>query len=551
MMALGLTVQMHAGFGWAALAWQLALGTLAGATFMSWRRLRTLALPQDALAQRMRNLTIGAGLCGACWALGLVGWMYRTQPQWTLMAAGLSLIYTLHAVATGRLFPMAVAAFAAPVLAGCALVCAWALQPREAGIAITLIILHSVAAWRLLRKNWLHFTDSVELDVERSRLDGMLHEQKDMAENAVQLKTRFLASASHDLRQPMHAISLYLDGLAEVELPEHARIAISDARVCAHDMNDMFRSLLDISRLDAHQAVPSLSTFSLGPLISRVEKEFLPLAASRSVRLKVRPCADHVYSDPVMVERIALNFVSNAVRHTPAGGRVLVACRARGRALRFAVYDTGKGIPEAQQQVIFEEFHRLDTSQPHDNSGGLGLGLAIVRRLSQALRLPVIVRSKSGRGSMFAVDLPLVHVARPGAAAPIGGSGLSGRLIVVVDDEPSILQAVSFVLRAAGCDVVTAGNGSEAMQRLSGSARVPDIIICDYELNDARNGAQVVQDLREEFNTEIPALLVTGNTAGGKAEGFARKLGIAVLHKPLEGAILRSSLENLLATEER
>jgi CheY-like chemotaxis protein len=252
-----------------------------------------------------------------------------------------------------------------------------------------------------------------------------------------------------------------------------------------------------------------------------------------------------------MVERIALNFVSNAVRHTPAGGRVLAACRVRGRTLRFSVYDTGKGIPQAQQQVIFEEFHRLDASRPHDNTGGLGLGLAIVRRLSQALRLPVVVRSSPGCGSMFAVDLPLVHVARPGAAASTGASALPGRLIVVVDDEPSIQQAVSFVLKGAGCDVVTASSGGEAIQRLSGSARVPDIIICDYELNDPRNGAQVVRDLREEFNSEIPALLVTGNTADGKAESSARDLGIAVLHKPLEGAILRSSLENLLATGER
>lgn len=325
---------------------------------------------------------------------------------------------------------------------------------------------------------------------------------------------------------------------------------ISDAKVCAHDMNDMFRSLLDISRLDAQQAVPSLSAFPISSVLGRVEKEFLPLAASRGVRLKVRPCADFVYSDAVMIERIALNFVSNAVRHTQEG-RVLVACRVRGRALRLAVYDTGRGIPEADQQVIFNEFHRLDPSRPHDHTGGLGLGLAIVRRLTQALRLKVIVQSKPGRGSMFAVDLPLLHVAPALPFSSATGEGLSGRLGVVIDDEPSILHAVSFILDAGGCEVVAARSGAEAFALLAASTRTPDFIVCDYELADQRRGSDVIRDLREEFNADIPALLVTGNTAGGVAELASRELGVPVLYKPLEASALRSSLEKLLINEDR
>jgi CheY-like chemotaxis protein len=347
----------------------------------------------------------------------------------------------------------------------------------------------------------------------------------------------------------MHAITLYLDGLAEAELPERIRPVIADARVCAHDMIDMFRSLLDISRLDAQQAVPTLGTFGIGALLSRVEKEFGPLAASRGVRLKVRPCNHHVYSDPVMVERIVLNFVSNAVRHTH-GGRVLVACRVRGRWLRLAVYDTGKGIAPSDQQRIFDEFHRLDPSRPHDNTGGLGLGLAIVKRLAQALRLRVQVRSTPGRGSMFAVDLPLVHVAHSREPVRTSESRLAGRLVVLVDDEPSILQAASFILETAGCDVVGVRSGQEALSSLADSLRVPDAIVCDFELDDQHKGSDVIRELREEFNRDIPALLITGNTAGGMAEKSARELGIPVLYKPLEAAAFRNSLQSLLPTQE-
>lgn len=246
-----------------------------------------------------------------------------------------------------------------------------------------------------------------------------------------------------------------------------------------------------------------------------------------------------------------MNFVSNAVRYTPSGRRVLVACRVRGRTLRLAVYDTGKGIAESDQQTIFDEFRRLDSSRPRDHTGGLGLGLAIVRRLAQALRLTVIVRSTLGRGSMFAVDLPLVHISRGRPEVLASEPMLAGRLIVVVDDEPSILLAASFILETAGCHVIGARSGRDAMLSLANSTRVPDAIICDHELNDKHNGSDVIRHLREEFNCDIPALLVTGNTAGGVAEKSARELGIAVLYKPLEGAALRSSLEELLTTQEQ
>ncbi|MRD47048.1 response regulator [Caenimonas koreensis DSM 17982] len=549
MMALGLVAQLQQGFGFTALAWQIVMGTFACVTLAGPTRVRRLAPPTSVSPRQIRIWTICAAIVGSCWALGMLGWALHAPQQLVLVAIAVSVTYTVHAVASCFFAPVAVLAFAAPLLAAATAAALLTLDGSVRQITLVLIAIHAWAAMRLLMKNWTRFAQLIDREVDRGRLSSMLHEQKEIAERAVHLKTRFLASASHDLRQPMHAISLYLDGLAELDLPENIRPVINDARVCAHDMNDMFRSLLDMSRLDAQQAVPTLSTFSIGPVMSRVEKEFSPLASSRGVRLKVRPCTDHVYSDPVMVERIALNFVSNAVRHTTSG-RILVACRVRGRSLRLAVYDTGRGIPQSEQQAIFEEFRQLDAPQTRDPSGGgLGLGLAIVRRLAQALRLPVTVRSTPGRGSMFAVDLPLVHVSRAGPQPLSATSRLAGRLVVIVDDEPSILLAATFILQTAGCTVISARSSDEAMKSLTGSVRVPDFIICDYELHDSHNGADVIRMLREEFNHDIPALLVTGNTAGGEAGESAMELGIKVLHKPLEASVLKQSLEELLANE--
>lgn len=223
------------------------------------------------------------------------------------------------------------------------------------------------------------------------------------AQRASQQQLRALAEASHDLRQPVHAMSLYMDELAQQPLPAAGRRALDDARACAANLHGMFHNLLGVTELQAGPPHPCTSVFSLDQVLARTEHAFAPLARSRNVRFQVRPGGYTVHSDPVMVERILMNFTSNALRHAQ-GGRVLVACRVRGQTLRLAVYDNGCGIPPAQQQAVFSPFFRLTPER-----GGFGLGLAIVARLARAMRAPVVVRSAPGRGSMFAIDLPLVH----------------------------------------------------------------------------------------------------------------------------------------------
>lgn len=532
-------VQMQIGFGWIPLAWQLAMALLAGVVVRK-------CLARDDCSC-VRAVSVFAGLYGTVLALGLSGWARELHPELSALLVAAALTTPAYAVVGFYFIPAAVVAFCLPLFASALVLSVTMLPGPAARTAVVLILAHGAGMAWFLRRNWDHFVQVTEVAADKARLAEMLREQKEIAEHAVQQKMRFLAATSHDLRQPMHAISLYLSGLSELDLPARARRAVDDARECARDLSEMFRSLLDISRLDAHQAVPNLSVFSIGTVLERVEKELAPIAQSHGVRLKVRPCAAHVYSDAVMVERIALNFVSNAVRHADSS-RVLVVCRVHGQTLRLAVLDNGRGIPEAQQQAIFDEYHRLEDRGRTDRGGGLGLGLAIVRRLAQTLHVPVLLRSAPGRGSMFAVELPLVQTATAVRELPEGETGLAGRLVVLVDDELSILEAATFILETAGCTVVAAPSGAQALQALAASTRVPDALVCDYELEDNCTGPEVIRALREEFNCDIPALMVTGDTSG-TAETQARQMGLALLYKPLDAAALRRSLESILRRE--
>lgn len=239
---------------------------------------------------------------------------------------------------------------------------------------------------------------------ERAVLNKQLILQKEAAEEASIAKSRFLAAASHDLRQPMHAIMLYLGTLGGLELPAQARALLGKTRQCCHTMDEMFRALLDVSRLEARTTQPQLSVFAVAQVYERVRAQFEPQARAKGLTLKVARCNATAYSDPEMVERILRNFVSNAVRHTERG-KILLGCRRRGDRLQLAVYDTGPGIPADKQRAVFEEFYKLDPPAP-DRGRGLGLGLSIVERLAKLLGAPVTLVSTLGRGSMFAVDVP-------------------------------------------------------------------------------------------------------------------------------------------------
>ncbi|HEY4371499.1 MAG TPA: hybrid sensor histidine kinase/response regulator [Burkholderiales bacterium] len=390
------------------------------------------------------------------------------------------------------------------------------------------------------------FIRSVKLGFENVDLVGQLTVQKEAAESANLAKSRFLAAASHDLRQPMHALTMYLGAMEGQGLEGPARSNLANARQCAQTMDEMFRALLDISRLDAGAVRVEPRRLALQPLFERLAVEFHPQAEERGLLFKVMPTIHVIDSDPDAVERILRNFITNAIHYTERG-RILVGARLHGRHLRIAVYDTGIGIEPAERGRIFEEFYQVGNPE-RDRSKGIGLGLAIVERLARLLEAPLTVQSQPGRGSMFAVDLPLAAGPAQPAPAPAEApqGDLTGLMVVVVDDEEEILEATRAVLTQWGCEVIVATSGAAALAALVDSPRAPDVLICDFRLRDQETGIDVIEALRNEFNTDIPALLASGDSAPVRMRE-AEANGVPVLHKPFNEQSLRTVLLQVLA----
>jgi signal transduction histidine kinase/CheY-like chemotaxis protein len=513
-------------------AWLGAFVVLTLVRMVVWWRYREADFAMQGLAW-LRHAFLASLLGGVLWGLGslflfpsgLVVYQFTYMITLIMMAMAAMFTYSPH-------YRTFVAYFAPATLPGFIALELQGEVPQQAmGAGLLLmccVILFSVRTYNRM------FLDSLALRLEKLELVGQLTAQKDVAEAANLAKSRFLAAASHDLRQPVHALNLYLGAFSQMEMPPRATTMLGKVRQCAQIMDEMFRTLLDISELDAGAVRPQMGPFALAPLFARARVEFEPQARAKGIDLRVRRCAEYVRSDPVLVERILRNLISNAIRYTERG-RVLIACRPHGNALRVCVYDTGLGIEPHEQSLVFEEFYQVGNRE-RDRSKGLGLGLAIVQRLTRLLQTPLILRSHPGRGSLFAFSLeraeevaaPRVHL------APRSGDSrnLAGALIVVVDDEELILDAAQSLLEHWGCSVITAASRSAAMLRLAGSPRPPDVVICDYRLRDHETGLGVVEAIRNEFNKDIPALLLTGETDPAQIRKIGAS-GVAVLHKPL------------------
>jgi len=320
-------------------------------------------------------------------------------------------------------------------------------------------------------------------------------------------------------------------------------------------MDGLFNALLDISRLDAGVVEPRAVSFPVARLLDRMRTEYGPQAARKGLALTVIPSRAFVRSDPVLLEEIVGNLVSNAIRYT-AAGRVVLGCRrAAEGTLRIEVWDTGRGIPPDKLREVFREFIQLDNPE-RDREKGLGLGLAIVERLSELMGHPVDVRSTLGRGSVFRVRVPLGEaeeaVAVERADDAPGIASFDGRFAVIVDDDRKVLEAMEQTLSGWGFEVAAADSGAMVLARLASAARRPDLILCDYRLRNGESGIEVIRAIRDEFNSEIPAALITGDT-GPERLKEARASGLPLLHKPVKASRMRALAGQLLreASAER
>ncbi len=384
-----------------------------------------------------------------------------------------------------------------------------------------------------------------ELEKRVREATANLTAKKIMAERANQAKSRFFAAASHDLRQPLHALSLFVAALKARNAQAETQSLIDNIEASTAAMELLFNALLDISRLDAGAIEARPVHFSLRKILDDLEQQFGAVAAEKQLKLRFRPCDATVYSDPLLVERILANLVANAIRYTDDGG-VLVGCRRRGRTLRISVIDTGRGIPPDQQESVFQEFVQLH-NPARDRSKGLGLGLAIVSRLGRLLGHRVELRSVPAHGSVFSIDVPLGDAAliRAPAVSTPPGQTPGDALVVLVDDESAILRGMAELFDNWGIDLVTAHSADEAEQWLATVERVPDVIVSDYRLPDDVDGIAVITRLRQKFDRDIPAILVTGDTAPDTILRINRA-GFPLLHKPLRPAKLRALLTHLI-----
>lgn len=374
-----------------------------------------------------------------------------------------------------------------------------------------------------------------------------LRQRRDEAERANAAKTRFLAAASHDLRQPMHAIGL-LVGVLRTRLREPATQELADkAQQAVRTMEGLFGALLDISKLDAGAVTARPETVRLADTLERAERTYAPLAADKGLRLRARATTLCVRTDAALLDRIVGNLCVNAIRYTERGG-VLLACRAREGRVVLRVYDSGVGIAAEDRALIFDEFVRLNPKTAGDQ--GLGLGLSIVKRSAELLGLEVLVASRPGRGSRFDVWLPAVPEGASSfateSARPAASPQLEGLFVLAVDDEPDSLQATALLLSEAGCLVATATDAATALTEAKRHLRLPDVLLTDLRFGGPRagqgrtsdSGFDLIARLRAQTGETIPALVLTADT-DASASGLT---DVWVLHKPAGAHTLLAAL---------
>lgn len=390
-----------------------------------------------------------------------------------------------------------------------------------------------------------------QLQESYSNLEQKIEERTQQLTLANQAKTRFLAAASHDLRQPMHALGMFISQLRDmISFPE-ARKIVDHAEQSVAAMESLLNSLLDISKLDAGILTPKLEDFPVAMLLNRMDNSFGPSSREKGLRFHVMPCSAWVKSDPVLLERILMNLTSNAMRYTERGG-IVIGCRRRGEKLRIEVWDSGIGIPEDKRHEIFQEFFQLANPE-RDRIKGLGLGLAIVDRLARLLDHRLDVSSTPGKGSVFAIEVPCAKIsptADSSSNMQAATDSLDNVFVLVVDDEAMVRESMRGLLASWGCHVVAAGSGEEALARLSEHDRMPDLIISDYRLPGNETGIDAIKRIQASMPETIPAFLISGDTAPERL-AEANSGGYNLLHKPVQPAKLRALMNRVLNESER
>ena len=375
----------------------------------------------------------------------------------------------------------------------------------------------------------------------RRGIERALKQAKELADRANETKTRFLAAASHDLRQPLSSALLFLESIDESAVTGLNRDYLHKSRVALASLSNLLGTLLDVARLDSGDIEPQYADFPIAALLDRIRPEFEGVARSAGIGLSFVPTSAWVRSDLHLLETVLRNLISNAIRYTPSG-RVLVGCRRRRHGLLISVHDTGIGIESKHLEAVFTAYYQVATDN-RARTAGIGLGLSIVERITELLSLSREVRSTPGRGSMFAVQVPYGHSTKRGRAA---GTTRRGRMLViaVIDDDASLRQALAATLSRWGHRPIVAVTATDAVVQCIGADLTPDLIISDLHLAGGVKGDAAVEEVRREFDRVPPAIIMTSDPDTSLHEAI-RAHGFVLAPKPLNLIKLRAIIEQI------
>jgi len=534
-------------------AWQWMLwGTLMLAQALGrgllWRAYQRCRQPAQETRLWARRALWGSAVSGCIWGLG--AWLVFPSDHVEYQLFFMFLVASmgsLSAIASASYLP-AFYAYTLPTILPIAVTLVFqdSLMLKILGvISLGYLPVISTFAHNLGRS----VIESFRLRFENLDLLRQVTERKEQVEEASREKSMFLAAASHDLRQPLHALALQTHLLAAAGLTPAQQHLVDGMRTSIVAMTGLFDALLDMSRLDAGVIPVHERPVALQEIFLQLAQQFQPDANIRQLGLRFRATGAVVRSDSQLLGLLMSNLVSNAIRYTARGG-VLVAARRCAAGIRVEVWDTGCGIPAKDQRAIFKPFHQVGNPE-RDRSKGLGLGLAIVERLARLLGVELSLRSEPGRGSRFSVLLPEANVlpsvvAVKDDAQPVSLTLLVGVVVIMVDNEAEIRAATTALLESWGCKVMTASSAQEALTRAATMQGKPQLLICDYRLGADTTGLQLIDLLREEFNDDIPALVLTGDT-GPEVLQEVEAADCTILHKPVQPEALQRNMALLLA----
>lgn len=452
-------------------------------------------------------------------------------------------------------FPASFYAGVIPIMLPLATV-SFALGESQQTIVGMLSILFTIMLLGFRKNISASILSALELGLENEALVRELRLQKDEAEKANADKSRFLAATSHDLRQPFQALELFVEAL-NTRIPSDGEAAqiIKKIQASLKSLDSMFNGLLDISKLDAAGIQPNLHSFMLAPFLQRLHADFLPLAEEKGLQLHLGGIETRVKTDPVLLERIVRNLLSNAIRHT-GQGRVFLACRRRGINCRIEVRDSGPGFDMKETESLFTEFFQLE-NPARDHRKGTGLGLAIVQRLARLLDHRIDVRSIPGRGSVFSIEVPIdqapvlsTEASRFKPQTPAGANHqFEGFRAMIIDDDPAILDGMQQLLGDWGFQVSAFSGSEAALKAIKLPAGQPQVVISDFRLPGIKNGLQLIKEIQSMIESGTPAILITGDLSP-LTPGQALPNDCFILQKPLQPARLRSLLQHLLRSKK-